>query len=358
MSEPSRDGLRIGWSQTDLTPGRPVLVAGQFHARVSESVLDPITATALALESAEAGDHAVLVSCDLVTISDELRDAVRERLKPRAPGLDPVKVFLNGTHTHTGPEVRVEKVGAANVSGRLGIELDVTDPADYLAFAAERIAASVEQAWTSRAPGGVSFGLGHAVVGHNRRWTAFDGVSTMYGNTNAPGFSHIEGYEDHSVNLLCTWDAERQLTGLVVNLACPSQVSESAFVVSADYWHETRQELRRRLGTGLFVLPQCSAAGDQSPHHIIGRATEDRMLKLKGRTQREEIGARIADVVMTILPHLQQDIAWQPAFAHRVETVEISRRLLTEADVTEALAEAQRHRECYEAARRELESKP
>jgi hypothetical protein len=100
--------LRIGWSQVDLTPQEPVLITGQFHARVSEGVHDPITATALALESLVADrptDHAVIVSCDLVCIPDPLRDAVRARLSGVA-GLDPRKVLLHATHTHTGPELR------------------------------------------------------------------------------------------------------------------------------------------------------------------------------------------------------------------------------------------------------------
>ena len=92
-----------------------------------------------------------------------------------------------------------------------------------------------------------------------------DGTSRMYGKTDDPDFRNVEGYEDHSVNLLFTYDRDSQLTGVVVNLACPSQVSESLFELSADFWHETRQELRKRLGAGVQVLGQASAAGDQSP---------------------------------------------------------------------------------------------
>lgn len=47
----SQNDLKIGWAQVDITPDKPVLIAGQFHARVSEGVLDPITATILVWES-------------------------------------------------------------------------------------------------------------------------------------------------------------------------------------------------------------------------------------------------------------------------------------------------------------------
>jgi len=106
MNEHASNNLQIGWSSADLTPHRPVLIAGQFHARVSEGVMDPVTATVLALES----------------------------------------------------------------------------------------------------------------------------------RADDPEFSHIEGYEDHSVNILCTCNEGRKLTGLVINVACPFQVSEHSYQISADLW--------------------------------------------------------------------------------------------------------------------------
>ena len=48
--------LRIGWASADLTPEKPVVLTGFSRARVSEGVLDPITATALAIEAVEGDD--------------------------------------------------------------------------------------------------------------------------------------------------------------------------------------------------------------------------------------------------------------------------------------------------------------
>jgi hypothetical protein len=55
---------------------------------------------------------------------------------------------------------------------------------------------------------------------------------------------------------------------VVVNIAVPPQAGGGSRV-SADFWHETRNEVRSRLGEGLFVLAQCSAAGDQSPRVLV-----------------------------------------------------------------------------------------
>jgi len=356
--------LRIGWAGTDLTPDQPVQIAGQFHVRVSEGVLDPITATALALSSGdgESQTGVVLVSCDLVCIPYGLLKSVRERVATDTPGLDPDGVILNATHTHTAPDARQEtdhlELGGCIPSSGMFTELATMEPADYVPFAAQRIAEAVGAAWRTRRPSTVGYGLGQAVVGHNRRSSYYSGHSQMYGDTSTADFSHIEGYEDHSVNVLATWDAAGELTGVVVNVACPSQVTETLFQLSADYWHDTRAELRRRLGDGLFVLPQCSVAGDQSPHILVGKAAEERMLRLAGRTERQEIAVRIADAVTAVLPLITNERSANPVLLHRGETVELSRRKLSEADVQEALAEANKLRAEHETLRNELEAHP
>ena len=87
------------------------------------------------------------------------------------------------------------------------------DIADYVAFAAQRIAEAVGVAWCARRPGAIGYGLGQAVVGHNRRSSYYSGRSQMYGDTSTADFSHMEGYEDHSVNVLATWDTAGWATG-------------------------------------------------------------------------------------------------------------------------------------------------
>jgi len=337
--------LSVGWASADLTPERPVVLTGFSRARVSEGVLDPINATVLVIESVQDGDAAdmvIMVSCDLISISDELRDRVRAKVKQSLPEIDANTVVLNATHTHCAPETRTnsdlaEKLGKFRLEiplawSRWGIDLGAMSPLDYLEFASDQIAKAIQQAWKNRKPGGASFGLGHAVVGHNRLTAYAGGRSRMYGKTEEPGFSHIEGYEDHSVNLLCTWNADRELTGVLINVAVPSQASGGSRI-SADFWHETRNELRKRLGAGLFVLPQCSAAGDQSPVVLVAKKAEARMERLTGRSRREQIAVRIADAVTSILPAMEETVDWNPAFAHRMERVELSRRRLSEQDI-------------------------
>lgn len=350
--------LRIGWAQTDLTPPEPVLIAGQFRARVSEGVADPVTATALALD--DGTDHAVLVSCDLVAIGEELLAAVRETAKT-VQGLDPRKLVLHATHTHTGPVTRLNAYAYADgpdTTDGPGIELGAYPNRRVLAFLAARIAEAVANAWAARANGRIAFGLGHAVIGHNRRWVMTDGRAVMYGNTDCPEFSHIEGSEDHSLGVLATRDANGRLTGLIVNVACSSQVSENDCTISADYWHETRRELRRRLGADLFVAAQCSAAGDQSPHLLYDKTPEQRMLQRAGRTQREELALRVAEAVERVLSILGQRDDLHAPLLHRVETLALPLNPLTAEQVQAARTEAGKWQERYETLLQKVQTDP
>ncbi len=387
MMQAPQNNLNIGWAQADITPDRPVLLAGQFYARVSEGIMDPVTATALAVDDAAedgAPRQVIMVTCDLATISDDLRDAVRERVQAACAAIDPQNLFIGATHTHSAPDARMNPYGmeacrseykdelqAARplLENQIGhgmwpfLDVNVMTPADYFAFAADRIAGAVVEAWNQRRPGGIAYGLSHAVIGRNRRLTYADGSSKMYGKAAVPEFRYVEGYEDHSVQAMMTYDHDRTLTGIVVNVPCPSQVSEHSYQISADYWHETRVELRKRFGEHLFILGQCAPAGDQSPHVLIGKRAEERMWRLKGRNleqnaPRAEIARKIADAISEIVPYAGKEIDWSPVLAHTVEILELPRRLISQQDVDEALAESAPFQEKFETLLEEIAGNP
>ena len=145
-------------------------------------------------------------------------------------------------------------------------------------------------------------------------------------------------------------------------------------MISADFWHDTRMELRRRLGEKLYILPQCSAAGDQSPHVPINRAAEARMLYLKGLTDnlpekpdgnlgapaalRKEIALRIADAATATLPHMARHIQRQPVFMHHAANIELSARLVTDEEARSRRLDFERLLEEYRAMRKEIEAHP
>lgn len=308
--------LVVGWASADLTPPRPVNLQGQMQKRISKEVKDPITATVLALESGArdgAKEQAILVSCDVASIWKIAQDAVRERVKAKLPDVNPEKLFLCATHTHTGPTL-ADFYKAYDVSKDPG----VMNATEYREFFADRVAAAVVQAWQGRKPGGMSWALGQAVVGHNRRAVYFDGKARMYGNTNSEQFDAIEGYEDHGVEMLFFWSADKRPTGLLINVACPSQETEGESYLSADFWHEVRQEIKKRYSKEVHVLAQCGSAGDQSPHLLVRKQAENAMQARRKISRREEIGRRIAAAVDDVFPVARGDIRTRLVFKHDV----------------------------------------
>jgi len=375
----NEENLKVGWSTVDITPDIPVLVAGQFHARLSEGVMDPVTATILALESGqgENSEKTIWISCDLVGISDgmrttaNLRDEIRNRVVNAIPSILSEQIIVNATHTHAAPYV----ASTASAEDIYGVSLEqmadgkpAMSPAVYIPFAADRIAQGVISAWRKRKPGGVSLGLGHAVVGLNRLQALKHGKSRMYGNTNSPEFSHIEGHEDHSLNLLYFWDLNKQLTGVIINVASPSQVSEHSYKLSADFWYDTKVALKKSLGDSVYVLAQSSAAGDQSPHVMVGSKAEERMQHLLGFDedgtgrgsigQRKQIAKRIADEVIDLFPVMKANIYWHPVFNHEMKLVPLSRRLLSPEDVADAKEEAKTWQAEYDKLKAEVRDNP
>lgn len=333
--------ILVGWASRDITPDKPTTLVGQFHLRISEFVKDPVTATALALETADGGEQAIIVSLDAVWIKDSVRDACRKKLSVLIPDFDPQKLLISITHTHTAPTQFSEYFGYPDLN-----DPNIITPAEYSELLTQWLVEICVEAWKNRKPGAIAWGYGQAVVGFNRRTTYFNGSARMYGNTDDPEFSHIEGYEDHSVDMLFTYNDKHQLTGMILNLACPSQVTEGANFVSADFWHETREEIRKRHGKDLFILPQCSAAGDQSPHlpgHSLHRREQERMFKLKGLlqsedadtdqfnlAQRQEIAYRIAAAVDEVLPLASTDVRDAVPFVHNVCVLQLPRRKISE----------------------------
>jgi hypothetical protein len=198
----------------------------------------------------------------------------------------------------------------------------VMKASEYAEVFLDRVAKAVVQAWQNRKPGELSWAMGQAVVGYNRRAHYANGSTVMYGDTSTPEFASVEAGEDHAVDLLCFWGPGRKLSGLVVNVACPAQETEQLYEVSADFWHDVRTELRRRHGPGLFILPQCAPAGDQSPHLIYRKAVEQVMDQRRWLSRRKEIARRIASAVDEALAAAgEADSA--PVFRHTVARVEL-----------------------------------
>lgn len=365
------NGLRIGWASRDVSTTKPVDIPGQFNIRVSQGVIDPITANVLVVD--DGGDLAVFVSADFVAIRPYLLEEVREAVAKRLPGFPVEKILMNATHTHAGASYYKSNQASMSTPAEVphpGIEITPGD--EYREFLVSQMADAITEAFNRRAPGGIAYGYGYAVVGHSRRVVYFDDLSkrpgaggrsgmivaghaAMYGNTDDDQFSHYEAGADHFINLLYTFDPSGNLTGAVVNVPCPSQNSESEWRLSADFWHDVRVTLRQRHGD-IFLLPQCAAAGDLAPRILHYKKAQERRFRLKYGPNanpdnvrelpaRKDIAERICAAFDEVLGWARKDIRTALPVTHVVKTVELSRRFITDEEYrseTEQLAELNR----------------
>lgn len=314
-----KGNVLIGWAMEDITPEGPASLYGQYYERISEYVQSPLKVTAFAVETAnEKGqkEQAIMVSMDLIYTLRPLQDALKKIIRDRLPDFDTRKLFLNATHTHSAPYPDVES--------------------DYGKMLLNQLVKAVLSAWNNRKPAGISNAFGYAVVGHNRRALYADGTAEMYGDTSRPDFIGIEGPADPGIDLLFCWDLNRKLTGIILNVACPAQITEAKYYVSADYWSEVRKQIRSKFSEDIFVLPQCSAAGDISPRDLVAayRAGEPNMWDVPGMV---EVGKRLVKVVEDVLPHAKDNIRTEVVFRHLVKDISLPTRRVSEEEYKKAV---------------------
>ena len=314
--------LKIGFATRDFTPDRPALLHGQMHVRIARRERDPLTLTALALEGDTPSASTILVSCDLAMVSDHLMGAIRGRLARQLPQVPAEGIILAATHTHDS--LSCEDCWYPHPGG------DVMTAAQCMELIAGRAVEAIVEAWNSRQERQINRAFGHAVVGHNRRATYADGSALMYGKTDRPDFAGVEGGADHGLDMVFVWEGGGGLAGVLLIVPCPSQVEEGIEEFSADYWHEVRLELRRRLGEKLMVVGLCGPAGDQSPHFIFGGKLEEEMRRRRGVSERQEIALRIADAVERALA-CTQPLKEGVALAHLWRRVSLTAMKTTRA---------------------------
>lgn len=363
------DGIRIGWAQENLTPDRPVYNGGQIYPRIAKYAHDPLTVTALALE--QGGEQAIWLSLDMMSAPEP---PVIERVRRALAGLSgfrPENLLVSVTHTHNSlhPRPFLFAEEAMDLLGRERLWLpeadgDLLEGAALEDFLAAQMERAARRAWLGRAPGGVSCQSDYAAVAFNRR-PIFGGPAgeetAMYGDCARDDFLRYEAGSDHGLTALYTWSEAGQLTGVAVCVPCPAQVFELHSFLSADYWHYARAALREKLGN-VFVLPLCSAAGDQNPLDLtrISKANR-RELAAWGAQAGEvwrnldmadacrDIADRIADAVQRGFFKARNRIEREPAFRHALRQLDLPLRQVTRDEYAAARAQIERAQAAFSA---------
>ena len=302
--------IKIGWSEVSIVPeGRRVDLVGQFYERISGKVETPIAVTALAMECGD--DHMVFVACDLVSTSHSFLEEVRKNL-PEDCGFDKSKLIISAIHTHTSMGYSKRSDSFSNALQNLNeykpehvkyVPLEHDDSADILrgdearAFLVERVVKAACEAWANRAEGAYACGFGRATVGMCRRVCYDDGSAKMWGNANHANFTELESGNDSGIELMFTYDADKKLTGVIANVACPAQVLEHQSFISSDYMGKVRGHIQTKYGKDVCFLGLISPAGDMCPRDLI-RWVDSPVCKNDPNIHRDKVVERRADPSM------------------------------------------------------------
>lgn len=333
--------LHLGASTVDITPDEPVALSGQRNVRISKKPETPLQASALALESREGDrvlDSAIMVSCDLVAIRQGVLEQTREKLAALAPDFPLEKLFLAATHTHTAPVM---------IEGRYHLpEEGIMQPAAFVDFLTTRLAEAAAEAWKNRAPGKVAWGQSHAVLARNRRPYYADGTAVMYGKTDTPEFRGIEGYEDHSVDVLFFHDSTDRLVATIINVPCPAQEVGGGTSIHADFWDPARRLLREKHGDDLHIIAWTGASGDVTSRDIVNKPADERMRRLRGNISRlDELAARLVHAWEEAYEGAKNDLRDEVVLRHRVATIDLPYRIVTPAERDAAAQEADKFKD-------------
>lgn len=344
--------IKIGWGRREISLNETVMIPGQMYMRISQGIMDPLYATALCLEDG-TGEQVIFCSCDLGNFNTGIIKGALDKIHELRPELPVDRVILNCTHTHCCPNTR--ETPEKSPDG-----IPIYPGYKYREFFEKQCAEAVIEAWDNRKEGAYCYGYGYAVVAHSRRSIYFkdmsdeqevpvspNGYGIMYGRTNRPEFSSYEAGADHFLNALYTFDSEEHLTGMIVNVPCPSQLSEHFSVQTADYWGDVRALAKKEFGPDVYVLTQCAAAGDLSPRILHYKEAQCRRMRLKynleyepsagfadhnkAMGERYDIAERIVDGLKEIYSWAKKDVIKEaPLRVKRVQASLASRPVYKE----------------------------
>ncbi len=373
--------VKIGWAKRSIASDKPVPITGQFHLRVSQGVYTPVLASAMVMENGK--DAVIFVSADMVSVQPEVLKQVKANLAEEIKGFPVDKIIINATHTHAGPSSNQIDTSYPN-------KVEFVPTGEMRAFISRQMTDAIKEAWEKRAEGSVTYGYGFATTGHSRRTIylddigkreadkpgiAMDGHGKMYGKTNDDMFDGYESGTESFINIFYTFDKSGKLTGAVINVPCPSQTGEHAWVLHASFWDNVRKKLEAKYGD-IGIICQAAAAGDLSPRQLHYLEAEKRRYRLKYADKiaeymknpmpypslwvrdpesakrqyeydaiewmrAEDIANRITAAFDEVLSWAEKDKQSAPELKHEVRTLKLSRRMFPQ----ELLDEEKRNHE-------------
>jgi hypothetical protein len=322
--------LYVGFGEADITPtDKTVEVYGQYYQRVATGIHSRLKASVLILK--QHNECSAMISLDVVGVSEDYCARLQKSIVKTYPGITADKVIINAIHTHSAPGLRTGRDWWKPHPDAMKVE-------EYQDLVDKKILAAVKQAWNSLRPGGISNVMDYARIGHCRRAVYSNEKAEMYGRTDRDDFTGMEGGEDSNVDLLFFFDENKKPIGIIVNVACPSQVMESTYKISSDFMGALREKLKIEFGSEFVTIAQISAAGCQSPRDLIRQEYSD-FWREEGV---EVLSERLFDAVKRAYPISVESIRYNEFMKHSLRKLGLPRRRASYTDYVTAKNEMAR----------------
>ncbi|MCC6153151.1 MAG: neutral/alkaline non-lysosomal ceramidase N-terminal domain-containing protein, partial [Candidatus Hydrogenedentes bacterium] len=208
-----------------------------------------------------------MVASDLCVISPAFYDDFTKRLE-KETGISPKNVWWSTSHTHSGPHVGNQDLGAlfaASLGDRFSIKLDT----DYWTFVVDKIIAGIKEAQSKLEPARLGIGVGTAKANINRRELR-DGKIVLGENPGGP--------VDRQLGLIRLERQDGSLIGLIANYAIHGTCLHGGNKqISGDVpgWVSTYVEEH----AGAPMLFVNGAEGNVAPHPTVGNDITDPRIK-------------------------------------------------------------------------------
>ena len=310
--------MKIGFGRGDITPrGGKVSLCGQYHLRVTETVLDPLMAYAMVIESED--ERTVFVAADTLQPYAFWTTYLCEALQTVLPGLKEDQLIISATHIHTGPGPRLKMTGEElEPDGVISLE-------SCFRIAMDGAIEAVRQALVSLTEARLEFGISRIQTGMQRMTVFSNGQAEMYGDIHRSDFRCMFGRDGGPVYILYAYrTGSDELIGIVADVPCPAQCDEMAEVITADYWGVVREKIWAEFGPNTGILPLCRAAGDLSPHDLIDVMPAERDYGLfAGRQIAEKLGERIFRGILETRHRTVCGIDSDVGYIHRMHVIDL-----------------------------------
>jgi hypothetical protein len=270
--------LTAAAGKVEITPTRPVYLAGYGANRVSQGVHDPLWARCLVMKSGP--ELVALVSCDLLGLTRYHTQKIRGMVL-RVP---PERLIIGSTHTHSGPDTYGQWGPNLKTSG--------VDP-DWISSLYGKIANLVDD---------TAGRLRAATV----RFASTSDIKDCSYN------ARVHEILDTELSAMQVQDEDGKTVATLLNYACHPEILNNRLITS-DFPHWLRKRVEERLG-GVAIYMNGAQGG------MVTALIQNEQSYPKGEAwpEAERIGTTLADKALEALSHAEPAKDARITFRRRV----------------------------------------